>query len=146
MERNSCESTIWMPVLLVRPALPNFNKAESFQDRSNFAWFKDGIFSHRQPTMTVCVPTNSASKSGSPSSSNIPITSRRLVFSSSKLSAWVWAPGKPGTYPTYIPVSGQRSTTAVYVFIILTSKGYLDTSHKCCRDRCRFHPHEYLGM
>ncbi len=35
MERNSCESTIRVTVLLMRPALPNFDKVESFQNRNN---------------------------------------------------------------------------------------------------------------
>ena len=62
---------------------------------------------------TVWMPTNSASRLGSPSSSRRAMTSFKLRFNSSSVSAWLWAPGKPGTYPTYSPVSGSRSTTAV---------------------------------
>lgn len=41
------------------------------------------------------------------------MTSCILAFSSSSVLPWECAPGKPGTYPTYVPVSGQRSMMAV---------------------------------
>src|SRR5437667_6815383 len=62
------------------------------------------------------MPTNSASSCGSPSSRRRAITSFRLRLSSSSVSPWLWAPGKPGTYPTYTPVSGSRSTTSTTLF------------------------------
>ena len=66
-----------------------------------------------QRTLMSCVPTNSASTAGSPSSSSMAVTSLRLAFSSSRDSAWLWAQGKPRTNPTYRLVSWLRSTTAV---------------------------------
>jgi len=58
------------------------------------------------------VPTNSASRTGSPSSSSMAITSRRLSRSSSRVAPCEWAPGNPGTYPTKKPVAVSRSITA----------------------------------
>jgi len=48
-------------------------------------------------TVTVSVPTKHPSSSGSPSSSNIEITSRRFAFNSSSEAPWLCAPGMPGT-------------------------------------------------
>src|SRR5947209_648078 len=44
------------------------------------------MLTHLQATFTVCVPTNSVSNSGSPSSNNIPMTSCMLPCSSSRVA------------------------------------------------------------
>lgn len=50
-------------------------------------------------TTTACVPTNSVSSFGSPSSSSIAITSLRLACSSSRVAPWLCAPGNPVRTP-----------------------------------------------
>ena len=52
---------------------------------------------HRQATCMVLTSTNSASRTGSPSSSSISMTSWRLSCSSARSAPWVCAPGQPGT-------------------------------------------------
>jgi hypothetical protein len=108
-----------MAVLDVRAALSHGDETEAFQKAANFSGFKNGNGTHDQATATFCVPTNSASSCGSPSSSSMAITSRRLALSSSSVSACECAPLNPGTYPTSNPVVGSRSTTAVKVFMPL---------------------------
>lgn len=114
---NGGAPAISVPVLHMRTALPHNRKTETFQDTADLGRFKNGERTHDQATATFCVPRNSASSLGSPSSSSMAMTSRRLAFSSSSVSACECAPGKPGTYPTSSPVTGSRSTTAVNVFM-----------------------------
>ncbi len=47
----------------------------------------------------------------------MPTTSSKFRFNSSNDAPCVCAPENPGTYPTYSPVSGHFSTTAVNDFI-----------------------------
>lgn len=117
VDRNCRAPTIRVTVLNMRTALANFYKTKSFKQSANFRGLENGKRTHGQATATFCVPMNSATSRGSPSSSSIEITSRRFPLSSSKVSACEWAPGKPGTYPTSKPVAESRSITAVNVFI-----------------------------
>ena len=66
-----------------------------------------------QERVMLSVPRNSPSRMGSPSSSSIEMTSRKLDFNSSRVAPCEWAPGNPGTYPTKRSVSTSRSTIAV---------------------------------
>jgi hypothetical protein len=100
MEGNRSAPAVRVAKLFVRTPLSNFNKAEIMEDCDDLARLENGRFRHAFPTSTDWVPTNSASICGSPSKSNISITSRRLAFSSSREDACEWAPGNPGTYPT----------------------------------------------
>lgn len=117
VEGNRGAAAIGVPVLNMRTALADDDKTEAFQEPANLGGFENGNRPHGQATATFWVPTNSASRVGSPSSSSMEITSRRLALSSSSVSPWEWAPGKPGTYPTSKPVTGSRSMTAVKVFM-----------------------------
>ncbi len=117
VQRNGRSASISMAVLNVRAALANGGKAETFKNAADLSRFKNGNGTHNQATATFCVPINSASSFGSPSSSSMEMTSRRLALSSSSDSACECAPGNPGTYPTSKPVSGSRSTTAVNDFM-----------------------------
>ncbi len=47
-----------------------------------------------------CIPTNSVSKYGSPSSINLRITSVKLLCNSSSVFPCEYAPVNHGTYPT----------------------------------------------
>ena len=113
MKRHSRAPAIGMPILFVGTSLAYFDEAGIAQDCRYLTWLQNWRCCHDSQTRTLCVPTNSASNSGSPSSSSISMTSRRLEFNSSREDACECAPGKPGTYPTNSPVSGSRSTTAV---------------------------------
>ena len=63
--------------------------------------FRTGIeLTRDQATISSSVPMNSACISGSPSSSNIEMTSLRFSLRSARSSPWLCAPGNPGTYPT----------------------------------------------
>lgn len=114
---NGGASAIGMPVLDVRATLSNGDETLAFQKAANFRGFENRERTHDQATATFCVPTNSASSLGSPSSRSIEMTSRKLALSSSNESACECAPGKPGTYPTSNPVTASRSTTAVNDFM-----------------------------
>ena len=116
-----------IPVLAVRTTLANTNESKGFEYSAEFVRFQNvahtsyiiqklknkNVPSHFQARAKLCVPTNSASRVGSPSSNNISITSRKLACNSSSVSPCECAPGKPGTYPTSKPVSASRSITAV---------------------------------
>ena len=117
VEGNRGAASICMAILNVRTALPHSDKAQPLQKAANLSGFQDGNRSHAQATAKFCVPTNSASNWGSPSSNNIATTSRKLTFNSSSDSACECAPGNPGTYPTSSPVTESRSTMAVKFFI-----------------------------
>ena len=97
VQRHRRAASVCVAVLNVRTALAHGGETQHLQQPANFAGFEDRDVSHRQATATLCVPTNSASSFGSPSSSSMATTSRRLAFSSSKDSACECAPGKPGT-------------------------------------------------
>jgi hypothetical protein len=51
------------------------------------------------------------------------MTSRRFSSTSSRSAPCVCAPGQPGTYPTYKPLSASRSTTKWYVFMLNLTAG-----------------------
>ena len=78
MERYCGAATIDMTVLPVRPTLPNELKVEGFEELDDFSGLEDWNVSHAQATTRFCVPTNSASSWGSPSSNNIATTSCKL--------------------------------------------------------------------
>src|SRR5271157_4480858 len=117
MEGHRCTSPVFMTVLLVRASLPHLLKSKTLKDSNNFSWLEDLGYAHNQATTTFCVPMNSPSNLGSPSSSSISMTSLRFSFNSSSVSACECAPGNPGTKPTYSPVSEHFSITAVKVFL-----------------------------
>ena len=68
-------SPVRVPVLFVRPALSDFRKAEPIEYSGNFAGTEYRNAAHDYATTTLCVPTNSASNSGSPSSRSMDTTS-----------------------------------------------------------------------
>jgi len=117
MKWNAGPASVGVPILFVRSFLANRRKAEPLEDCCHFHRLEDWVLSHCQASITVWVPTNSETNGGSPSSSSISMTSRRLLWSSSNVSACVCAPGNPGTCATYRPVSGHFSTTAVKILI-----------------------------
>ena len=80
------------------------------REGNDFPGLERGQLAH-YATLMVWTPTNSDSSLGSPSSRSMLTTSCRLPCSSSRVSPWLCAPGKPGTWPTNKPVSGSRSTT-----------------------------------
>src|SRR5580704_19320087 len=77
-------ATVSMPELAMRTALSHFDEAESFQNSNDIARLEDWNVAHA-PVATDCVPTNSASSFGSPSSNSISITSRKFRFNSSSV-------------------------------------------------------------
>ncbi len=117
VQGNRRATAIGMAVLHMRTTLAHRHKAEPLEETAYFRGFENGERTHNQATARFCVPTNSASRWGSPSSSSIAMTSRRLVLSSSSVSACECAPLNPGTYPTSSPVTESRSTTAVNVLM-----------------------------
>ncbi len=121
MKRNRRTPAVIPSILDVRTTLTNRDKTQPLQNPADLPGLQYRNRSHGQETTTFCVPTNSASNSGSPSSRSMAITSLRLPLSSSWDSAWECAPGNPGTYPTSKPVTGSRSTTAVKVRTPLSS-------------------------
>ena len=65
---------------------------------SHLSGFENRRRTHAQAGTEICwSPTKSLSKAGSPSSRSMAMTSWRFACSSSRLSPWLWAPGKPGT-------------------------------------------------
>ena len=115
--RYGCLSPVGMTELTVRSSLTNLFKPKTSKNSDDFFRFQDRKRSHDY-TMTAWVPTNSASSLGSPSSKSICRTSWRFACNSSSVSPWECAPGKPGTYPVYSFVSGQRSIMAVNVLMM----------------------------
>ena len=97
MERDCRSPTVGMTKLLVGTPLPDFDETKTLEDGDNFFRLEYRQGTHNYTTMTLCVPTNSVSNFGSPSSRSISMTSFRFRFSSSSVSAWEWAPGNPGT-------------------------------------------------
>ncbi|MEA3210895.1 MAG: hypothetical protein QOE70_3952 [Chthoniobacter sp.] len=84
MVRNGRPATVRMPILHVRASLPDKRKAQRLENATDLAGFEDRRLGHRYAaTVILWVPTNSASRSGSPSSRSISMTSRRLRCSSS---------------------------------------------------------------
>jgi hypothetical protein len=71
MIRDGRLATVRMSKLSMRTALPNLFEAESFENPHNFARLENRKPSHIIYTVTVCVPINSASNFGSPSSNSI---------------------------------------------------------------------------
>jgi hypothetical protein len=59
----------------VRAALPYLEKSEFREYDDHIRWFQDGGISHAQAMAMFCTPMNSDSSWGSPSSSNMAITS-----------------------------------------------------------------------
>src|SRR5205823_5439463 len=76
---NGGAASVGMAILDVRTALAHIVETQPFEQATNFDGFKDGNRTHTQATAMLCVPTNSASNFGSPSSSSMAITSRRLA-------------------------------------------------------------------
>lgn len=66
---------VGMPILAVRTPLSNHDKAEGQQQGFDLARLEDRNPPHDQATATVWIPTNSASRCGSPSSKSMAITS-----------------------------------------------------------------------
>jgi hypothetical protein len=79
MERHGSASSIGMAELLVRASLTHFLETKFFQNPGDLQGLQYRIFRHGQETITICVPINSASMDGGPSSSSISITSRKLT-------------------------------------------------------------------
>src|SRR5947199_260910 len=96
MERHGRSSTIEVTKLLMRATLPYFNETEGLQTRHDLLGLQHWRLAHGQATCTFCVPTNSDSSLGSPSSSNMAMTSARFCRSSSRLALCGCAPGYPG--------------------------------------------------
>ena len=86
MEGNRGLAAIWMTELFVGTPLPDFLETKGREGR---AWASRSAVESLIHAVTVCVPMNSVSKRGSPSSRSIVITSRRLSFSSSRLLPWL---------------------------------------------------------
>jgi hypothetical protein len=97
VEGNRRSAAVRVAELFVRAALSDLDESNLEKPRDNFLRFEDRQFGHRYGTCTACVPTNSASISGSPSSRSMAMTSDRFRDSSSSVSPWEWAPGNPGT-------------------------------------------------
>ena len=73
-------TTVSMTKLFVRAALAHLDEAEGFQYRNDLTRAKRRNATHeRYATSSVCVPTNSASRVGSPSSRSMSTTSRRFA-------------------------------------------------------------------
>ena len=62
-------------LLLVPNLLPRLEESHLFEDCNYFRWLENGYVAHDYATTTFCVPTNSASSFGSPSSRSNSITS-----------------------------------------------------------------------
>lgn len=76
VKRYRCSAPINMPILAVRTALTYFDETEIAQDRCYLKRLQHWGLCHDFQTRTFCVPMNSTSSSGSPSSSSISMTSR----------------------------------------------------------------------
>ena len=80
-------SVILFPQFRMKTALARDHEAECFEDAADFSRLEDWRSRYRYAaTVMLCVPINSASRFGSPSSSSISITSHRLRGSSSSVS------------------------------------------------------------
>ena len=97
MEWNCGRTAVRVTVLPVRAALSNFDEPEAFQNPGDLTGFEDREVAHSYATLTVCVPMNSPSSLGSPSSRSIATTSSRFFRNSSMLAPCECAPGHPGT-------------------------------------------------
>lgn len=86
--RHRCSSAVLMAELLVRFALPDLSEPEFLQNLNHFAWLERRNFDQRYLTARTCVPMNSPSSCGSPSSRSISTTSLRFSLSSSRVSPW----------------------------------------------------------
>src|SRR4051812_44915798 len=78
VERHRGSPAVRMAELFVRTALPDLDEAQRFQARHHLLRLQHRQLGHGQATCTFCVPTNSDSSWGSPSSSSIPMTSARF--------------------------------------------------------------------
>jgi len=117
MKRNRCAAACGIAKLFVCPRCRTSVKPSLVRMAMTSLGLRMGTLPMTQATATFWTPTNSDSSVGSPSSRSIAITSCRLWLSSSSVSPWEWAPGKPGTKPTNKPVFGHRSITAEYTFM-----------------------------
>lgn len=97
VHRNGSAPSVNMAILDVRAALTHGGKTQFLQQPAHLGGLQDRQRAHTQATAMLCVPMNSASRCGSPSSSSMAMTSLRLSRSSSSDSACECAPGKPGT-------------------------------------------------
>lgn len=70
MERHGGRTAIGMTKLLVRASLSAFFESEPLQTSNNLRGLQNRESTMRYATATSCVPTNSASNAGSPSSNN----------------------------------------------------------------------------
>ena len=81
MDRNGRGLAVGVPELFVRTFLSNFFEAQFSKNANNLSGRKNGNGSHdiQGPIVTVCVPMNSESRFGSPSSMSISTTSLRFL-------------------------------------------------------------------
>ena len=93
---DGCLAAVRMPELAMGAALADLHESQAFKNSNSLSGFQYREEAHGY-TVTACVPMNSASSFGSPSSRSIWITSWRLSRNSSSVAPWLCAPGKPGT-------------------------------------------------
>jgi len=86
MKGNGRTMSVRMPELPMGTALTDFDEPQGFQNGDYLTGFQNGNGAHDYATTTLWVPTNSASRCGSPSSRSMLTTSRRFRASSSKVS------------------------------------------------------------
>ncbi len=110
MLRQSCGSSIRMPIKNVAAFLSDSHKAHLEEHLLHGPEINYREMGHIGISI-CCNPTKwgRSGRSASYSSRQSPITSFKFSCSSSKVSAWVWAPGNPGTLPTYRFVPGSNS-------------------------------------
>jgi hypothetical protein len=85
-KRDRRNATIRMAVLAVQTTLADLNEVETDKNGGDFPWLQNGNIAHHvYATFTVCVPTNSPSSLGAPSSSSMATTSSRFWRSSSRV-------------------------------------------------------------
>ncbi len=97
VERDGRRAAVGMAELLVGAALADFDEFLGDEPVDDLARLEHRHVRHGYATSIWCVPTNSDSILGSPSSRSMAMTSLRLPSSSSRVAPWEWAPGKPGT-------------------------------------------------
>ena len=83
VEWNGRPAAVGVPILAMRPTLPDLLKPVLDQERSHLARLQNRQRTHAYATRIVCRPMNSDSSFGSPSSRSIAMTSRKFC------SSWV---------------------------------------------------------
>jgi len=78
MERHGGASSSAVTKLFMRTTLPDLREPKLAENCDDLCWLEHGDAAHSYATETFWIPTNSDSSSGSPSSSSIVMTSRRL--------------------------------------------------------------------